>query len=207
MRIFCHSCGKKTNHTILKEEKVGSTEHEGYAWGNSHYFARCAGCDAFTYAIESWSEDDWDPNTGEMDSTWKTYPRGSTDRQPIDDVLELPAKVQFIYNEVVGAMNAQLPVLAGIGLRALIEAVCKDQGILGSNLEKLIDGLATNGVLSKAQADILHTHRFLGNVAAHDVTSAKPKELVAALDIAENVLKTIYVLPGLSKQVQTGRKP
>jgi len=90
---------------------------------------------------------------------------------------------------------------------ALIEAVCREQGIAGRNLEKLIDGLATQGVLSAAQANILHTHRFLGNVAAHEVISAQPRELVAALEIAENILRTIYVLPKLSQQVKTGRKP
>jgi hypothetical protein len=142
-----------------------------------------------------------------MDSTWKTYPLGSTERKPMDDGHELPAKVQLIYKEIIGSMNAQLPVLSGVGLRALIESICRDQEISGSNLEKLIDGLATSGVLSKAQADILHTHRFLGNVAAHEITSAKPRELVAALEIAENILRTIYVLPKLSKQVTTGRTP
>lgn len=207
MKIFCHGCGKHTNHTILAKEAIRSHELEAFSWGDNHYFSRCAGCDVLTYAIESWSEDDWNPHTGELDSTWKTYPRGSKERLPIEDFLEFPIKVQLIYNEVIGAMNAQLPVLAGIGLRALIEATCKDQGIEGNNLQKLIDGLATTGVLSKAQADILHTHRFLGNIAAHDVVSAKPKELVAALDIAENILKTIYILPGLSRQVKTGRKP
>ena len=142
-----------------------------------------------------------------MDSTWKTYPRGATERKPISDAEELPSKVRQIYKEVIGSMNAQLPVLSGIGLRALIEAICREQGISGSNLEKLIDGLATKGVLSAAQAAILHAHRFLGNVAAHEIVSAQPRELVAALEIAENVLRTIYVLPSLSKQVNTGRKP
>ena len=207
MKTFCHQCGKSTNHTIIAQEKIVSASDDEYHWGETHYFARCAGCDAFTYAIESWSEDDWDPQTGDMQSTWKTYPRGVSERQPIDDEYELPAKVRAIYREVIGAMNGQLPVLSGIGLRALIEAVCREQGIEGGNLERLIDGLATKGVLSQAQADILHTHRFLGNVAAHEITSAQPRELVAGLEIAENVLRTIYVLPKLSKQVKTGRKP
>ena len=179
---------------------------EGYYWGKKHYFAKCAGCDSITYAIEEWSEDDWNPHTGEMEATWKTYPRSTTERQLMGDEDKLPSKIRLVYREIVGAMNAQLPVLAGIGLRALMEAICKDQSITGSNLEKLIDGLATNGVLSKAQADILHTHRFLGNVAAHEITAAKPRELVAALEIAENVLRTIYVLPELSKQIKTGKK-
>ena len=66
---------------------------------------------------------------------------------------------------------------------------------------------AASGVLSAAQAAILHGHRFLGNIAAHEVVSPKLRELVAALEIAETVLRTIYVLPELSKQITTGKKP
>ena len=207
MKIFCHSCGKRTNHKILAKEEIKSHPNEAYHWGENHYFSKCAGCDALSYAIAEWSEDDWNPFTGEMEYRWKNYPRGATARQPIDNVDELPPKIKAIYKELIGSMNAQLPVLTAIGLRALIEAICKDRGITASNLEKLIDGLSTNGVFSKAQADILHSHRFLGNVAAHDITSAQPKELVAALDIAETVLRTIYVLPKLSQQIKTGKKP
>ncbi len=207
MKIFCHRCAKYTNHNIIAEETIGANLDYEEPWTEVHRFARCAGCDAFTYAIESCSPEDWNPHTGEMDSTWKTYPRGQGERQAIEQIHDLPVKVRAVYKEVIGAMNAQLPVLAGVGLRALIEAVCRDQGINGGNLEALIGGLATNGILSKAQADILHTHRFLGNAAAHEVTPAQPRELVAALEIAENVLRTIYVLPSLSKQVKTGRKP
>ena len=72
---------------------------------------------------------------------------------------------------------------------------------------RFADSFIYYGVLSKAQADILHTHRFLGNIAAHEITAAKPRELVAALEIAENILRTIYVLPELSKQIKTGKKP
>jgi len=206
MKIFCHQCGKYTNHNIIAEEKIGADLDYEDPWTEVHRFARCAGCDTYTYAIESWSPEDWNPHTGEMDSTWKTYPHGQGERQPIEQIHEFPAKVRAVYREVIGAMNAKLPVLAGVGLRTLIEAICRDQGIQGRTLDALIVGLATNGILSNAQADILHTHRFLGNAAAHEVIPAQPRELVAALEIAENVLRTIYVLPNLSEQVQTGRK-
>ncbi len=33
MKIFCHQCGKHTNHNILAEEKVRSDEHDPYHWG------------------------------------------------------------------------------------------------------------------------------------------------------------------------------
>lgn len=207
MKLFCYRCGKHTNHTIIAEKNVRPSSEYDDHWGEDHYFGECAGCEAITYAVSSWHEHDWNPHTGEMDSTWKTYPRADTARQSMADDHHLPGKISSIYQEVIGAMNAQLPVLAAIGLRALIEAICRERSIAGGNLEKLIDGLATSGVLSAAQASILHSHRFLGNFAAHEVVSPKPRELVAALEIAETVLRTIYVLPELSKQITTGKKP
>lgn len=206
MKLFCYRCGKYTNHTVLAEKKIRSDPDYEEHCGEDHYFGQCAGCDAITYAISSWHESDWNPHTGEMDSNWKTYPRADTARQAMVDDYHLPGKISSIYQEVIGAMNAQLPVLAAIGLRALIEAICRERNITGGNLEKLIDGLAISGVLSAAQATILHGHRFLGNIAAHEVVSPKPRELVAALEIAETVLRTIYVLPELSKQITTGKK-
>ena len=207
IRIHCGECGRATNHKVLAERDVRAHPDEGYHWGIDHYFCQCAGCDSYCYAVAEWSEDDWNPHTGEMEYRWKTYPRSKGDRQLIDDVYELPQKIRVIYEEVIGAVNAQLPVLTAIGLRALIEAICRDRGVKARNLEKLIDGLSQNGILSPAQASILHSHRFLGNVAAHEIESAKPKELVAALEIAEAMLRTIYVLPGLSDQIKTGKKP
>jgi hypothetical protein len=141
-----------------------------------------------------------------MDLNWKTYPRNATERQAISDNHYLPGKIRTIYLQIIGAMNAQLSIMSAIGLRALIEAMCKDRGINGGNLEKLIDGLAISGALSTDQAEILHGHRFLGNSAAHEIISPKPREIIAALEIAETVLRTIYVLPELSKQITTGKK-
>ena len=207
IRIHCGECKRHTNHTVISKREVKADPLEDYHWGEDHYFCQCAGCDSFCYAIAEWSEDQWNPHTGEMEYSWKTFPRARSSRHPIDDTHDLPNKVRSIYLEIIGALNAQLPVLSAIGLRALIEAICKDQGVKAANLEKLIDGLATNGILSEAQAKILHSHRFLGNVAAHEIESARPKELIAALEIAEAMLRTIYVLPGLSAQIKTGRNP
>lgn len=207
MKLFCSGCGKHTNHTVLAEKEICSNSEYEDHWGENHYFGQCAGCEAITYAVSSWHESEWNPQTGEMDYTWKTYPRADTARQSMADDHHLPRKISSIYQEVIGAMNVQLPLLAAIGLRALIEAICRERSIAGVTLEKRIDGLATSGVLSSAQASILHGHRFLGNIAAHEVVTPNPRELVAALEIAETVLRTIYVLPELSKQITTGKEP
>jgi hypothetical protein len=206
MKLYCYSCKGAKNVNVLQKATIGSDPDDGYDWTQNHYFVQCQGCDSIFYATESWGEDSFDPHTGQIEADWKFYPHSATRREPISDSGQFPYKIQRIYQEVIGSMNAQLPILAGIGLRALIEAICKDQKITGGNLEKLIDGMATAGVLSTSQATILHSHRYLGNAAAHEVTPANPKELIAALEIAETVLKTIYILPGLSASITTGKK-
>lgn len=135
-----------------------------------------------------------------------SYPR-TMGRDPIPDLDEfLPPKIKRIYGEVLQALNNGLPVLAGIGLRALIEAMCTDHQAKGKDLRAKINAMASMGVLAKAQSDLLHTHRFLGNVAAHEIEAAHPRELIAAIDIAETMIKTIYILPHLSASIKTGKK-
>lgn len=206
IRIHCGECKRDTNHTVIALRETYSDPNDDYVIGVRHCFCQCAGCDNYCYAIAELHGDDWDPDTNEFSSSWRTYPRSKGERLPIDGTHELPDKVETIYHEILGAINAQLPVLTAIGLRALIEAICKEQNIPADNLAKRIDGLATLKVLSQSQAKILHSLRFLGNGAAHEIELAKRTELVAALEIAEAMLRTIYVLPGLSNQIKTGNK-
>jgi len=42
----------------------------------------------------------------------------------------------------------------------------------------------------------------MGNEAAHEMVAPKPEHLVAALDIAETLLKTIYVLPEMADKIK-----
>ena len=92
-------------------------------------------------------------------------------------------------------MNEKLPVLAGIGIRALVESVCKQKRVRGTNLQQRIDGLATAGLLGAVEAKTLHRIRFLGNKAAHEMKQPTPEELSAGMDIAEHLLETVYLLP------------
>ena len=205
LKVFCGECCKETNQNILCQRQINSHPEDPYDWCKTHYFCQCAGCDAYNYAVAFCGEDDWDPITGEVHTHWKTYPTSAGERTSIEGVYHFPIKVAGIYLEIISAINSQLLILSAIGLRTLIEAICKDQGMVGNNLVQLIDGLAQNGILAKRHADILHSHRFLGNVAAHELKKAKPTEILAALEISENMLKTLYIVPEVSKEINTGK--
>jgi len=104
-----------------------------------------------------------------------------------DDTHYLPAKVRQNYDETLQALAVQSPVLAGIGLRALLETVCKDRAAVGSDLFKKLDSLVEQRVLTPASATILHKIRALGNAAAHEVKPHCDRQLPVV--ISNNKLK------------------
>jgi hypothetical protein len=87
-----------------------------------------------------------------------------------------------------------MSVLAGIGIRTLVESVCKHKRIKGRDLKQRIDGLAAAGILGSAEAKILHRLRFLGNKAAHEIKEPTDVELSAGMDVADHLLMTAYLL-------------
>ena len=133
------------------------------------------------------------------------YPPRAAGHEWLEHIRHLPGPVERVYREILGAINAGLPLLATIGLRTLIEAVCHDARAKGKNLESLIDSLADLGVLSKAQATTLYSPRLVGNPGTHQITAPESPKLNAALRITETILETLYVIPRLKQDLQTGR--
>src|SRR5690606_22268304 len=109
--------------------------------------------------------------------------------------------VAAIYRETVAAFVAHLPISGGLGLRAIIKSVCTDYSIQGRHLEGRIDGLQSSGLITPAAATILHSLRFMGNAAAHEMKAHSTEEIANALDIVEILLQNVYVLPQLAKAV------
>ncbi|MCP4640309.1 MAG: DUF4145 domain-containing protein, partial [bacterium] len=142
------------------------------------------------------------PCTEELQPNERLYPDRLGGREPMPGHDSLPVKTKRIYLETLKALNVQTPILAAIGLRALIESICLEQKTTATNLAKGIDELAQMGLLSDKQAEFLHNHRFMGNEAAHEIVAPKPEHLIAATDIAETLLKTIYILPDMAEQLK-----
>ena len=114
---------------------------------------------------------------------------------PLIGYMNYQTKVRILYEEVIEAVNAQLSILPAVGLRALIESICKERGVTGKNLSALIDGLSDKGVLSAKQAEILHSHRFLGNVAAtQSATSKQRRNTCGSRDRRKHDENNLYIV-------------
>lgn len=125
---------------------------------------------------------------------------------------QLPRQIRGLYDEIKDAFEADSAILAGVGLRALVEAVCIDQKIPGQNLLVKIQGLHGKGFVSAAELPILDKLRLIGNISAHEIKSLPMDKLELALSIINHVLTSIYILPKINKRLKltarnkTGKK-
>lgn len=202
LKVTCGQCDRPTYHTVVRSAEYKSHWQEGdfsvSGW-DAYQVIECLGCATVSFrAIHQNSEDvDHDPDTGELvpNQTEELYPSRVAGRRELDNVLTLPAPIQRVYTETLGALRNALPVLAGIGIRALVETVCKDRQTRGRNLEERIDNLVTQGVLTQDGANILHSLRIMGNEAVHEVKPHSADRLNIAFDVVEYVLTGVYLLP------------
>lgn len=203
IKILCRTCRHATNHEILYSNDTHEISEDGdiQVWRKEQVL-KCCGCDDVSFRKESQCTEDIDYETGGLFVTEYLYPSRTEGREPMDGYEHFPAKTRRIYKETLKALNQSAFILSAIGLRAIIESICVEQKTVAKNLLKGIDELAASGLLSLKQAAFLHAHRFMGNAAAHEMVAPNATELVAALDIAETLLKTIYILPEVADSIK-----
>lgn len=195
IKNYCCNCCKMTNHTVLLEDT--ESHREEYSCDISYQILQCLGCDTKSFrkvfydleAAYPTDEEQW-----EVPEDVTVYPKAVEGHKEIQNLWELPDVVGTIYSEVLIALRENSKVLAGLGLRAVVEAVCNDLTISGRSLEVRINKLTSSGYISKNDAERLHGIRFMGNDAAHDIKKPKHSSLSVALQIVEHLITSVYIL-------------
>ena len=207
LEVPCPKCAAKTHHLVM--QSVDESGHEDYgpdewfAWNNTYQIVQCQGCKTISFRhTHSNSEDSYQTSPGDFESAVveNLYPSRVEGRRALEDIHLLPTKVGLIYSETHKALSDGLRVLTGIGLRAIIETVCKDKAAAGNNLKDKIDDLVTKNMLSRDGAAILHKLRILGNSAAHEVEPHAQDQLALAMDVTEHLLEDAYIFPEKAKR-------
>jgi hypothetical protein len=193
----CARCHGDRNHEILcKFNEDGSNE---YHVTMSYLTIRCLGCHliSFREEVDDYEQGGPDPENGETWVPYTTvslYPKAIKGHHNLVEGWLLPELVKRIYDQTLLSIRENAGILGGLGLRATIEAVCNNLNISGANLERRITALASQGLISKKDAERLHAIRFLGNDAAHDIKEPNKGQLSVALKIVEHLLNTVYIL-------------
>ncbi len=137
------------------------------------------------------------------------YPPRVAGRSKLEKLWYLPVTVKRTYEETDTALCSDLPMLAGVGIRALVEAVGKEEVPEEENtkkkrksLQQRIDELVQQGLLTSDGAEILQKLRLLGNDSAHEMKRHNTQTLGMAFDVVEHLLLGVYILPGESEKIK-----
>lgn len=205
--VLCNQCSRETQHSIIAavDCKWDREEYDYHSWGTAQII-QCGGCGTIGFRDVWQSSEDPEPHE-------TLYPERTAKSKSLADDLylrdalyDVPAIIQVVYRETLSAAQHDLPTLAGLGIRTVIEATCKHLKAKKRDLRDMIDELASMSLLTPAGAKILHGIRLLGNDAAHKMRAPSKRQITAALRVIEHLLLGVYVLPKEAKVLPKPRK-
>jgi len=193
--VVCPECGKETAHVVLTNVAYDDESPEGDVQVSDSYLTiMCRGCKTVSFCRESTCSEDYDED-GQAVATITLFPSRIARRPPLSDLYHLPPELQRVYEETRSGLMQNLPILVGIGIRAIVETVCNDKRRSARDLAGKIQQLVDDGFITRVDGDILHDLRFMGNEAAHKTKAHSQEELNLAFDAAEHLLDSVYLLP------------
>lgn len=169
------------NETVLKYPTFAAFVAEMMSWSGSHANSS-APLDIFNSEAE---------------------PKTST-ASPPSWVDELPDHVRLLLLEVHVAKDKNLPTLAAMGIRGVIDVICwdilqKDLGNFSGKLKKMLD----EGHLSAVQHESLSAVVEAGNAASHRGFTPDAESLQTMLQALYHMIESIYVLQESAKKLSS----
>jgi len=189
---YCSRCLRDTSHNVVKVFE--ETFRDDYICDEYHAIVRCRGCDNTSFRYEF---HDIDASNGydEVPITVDIFPKTIKGHRYIGKSYYFPDIIKNVYYDTIKALAVDSKITAALGLRAIIEAIGLDNGSNKGNLSQKIDELTSKGLISEKSSQILHGVRFLGNDVAHRIIVPSDTQLMVALEIVEQMLISIYILP------------
>jgi len=204
----CPDCAYSTNQSVIHTKKIlsklfNSTDKRSKTY-EEYMIVQCLGCNTVSFVHRLIGKQFHDEEN-KRNYLEQNYPEKEimqdVDFLSLEEQRKLPSQLRKLYEEIEIAFEYEANLLAGIGLRMLIEAICLYQKIEGGNLKIKIERLHTNGIIAKNDIPILDRLREIGNVTAHEIKGFSNYKLKYALETVNHVLKSIYILPTFQKKL------
>jgi len=207
-QIPCSRCLTHTRHIVIQSVDVSGIWLPGSIHFTDQYqIVQCQGCDTLAFRKNSTNSEDFYTVENPDGSTENIYeehidifPSRIARRTRVKRYWLLPPQVSRMYDETHSALSNKLNTLGIVGIRVLVESVCMEKQATGNNLKEKIDNLVSKGILTESGATILHSLRDLGNESAHKMKSQDEESIDLAMDVVENMLQSVYILPEASKR-------
>ncbi|KQO33213.1 hypothetical protein ASF10_19255 [Flavobacterium sp. Leaf82] len=202
-KSYCNNCKGLRNHSDLFEKKIRDDD-DGFPSIEKYLVIQCMGCEniSFMKIYGDISMVDYDQEgNAEYYYDETIYPYYLEKGNELKSLYHLPPTIKIIYEETINAFKANSYILTAGGLRAIIEAICNHLKIKNDNLEKRIDALQNKGFITSNEAKRIHSIRFLGNDALHEIAKPQKQHLYILLEIVNHLLANLFINDKIIKGV------
>ena len=199
---YCPICKHKTHHEILGEG-INYSPNDDYYYKETCRVVRCCGCDNVSFNQEILEESNVEYNEDGYEvlvPIYKSYPIKDNYIEPLR-TWDIPSLIGKAYKESVEALNNGSLLLASIGFRATIEALCIENGFDKGTLITKINKLRDKGIITAADCERLHEARFMGNESAHQIQEPDREHILIVLEVVNNILNNLYIIDRKFKEV------
>jgi len=194
-KYFCRNCKGLRNHKELFEKKKVGNDDDIIHWIEVYSVIECLGCETISFLKVYGDETMVRANElglTEYLNDFEIFPYYLEKGREIDD-WHLPSSISNIYIETIEAFKASALILTAGGLRAIIEAVCNHLKIKKGTLEERINLLHNKGFLTSSESKRIHSIRFIGNDALHEIEKPRIEHLHILLEIVNHLLANLFI--------------
>jgi hypothetical protein len=206
-RAHCNQCLGKRNHEVLFKlqfEEDGGEEEPGFY--TKHELLKCLGCEQITYRMSEWNDMECDENGNYIIKTqyyppaiFRSYPIWFSELEHLGYMEKIKKNdTEYLYifkllQEIYIGLQSGSIRLSTMGIRALLESIMIHKVSDNGSFKKNLDEFEKQGYISHSQKSILNTVLETGHATIHRAYSPSKKDLTSCMDIAENLIATIYI--------------
>ena len=200
--VHCNICSGKKKHDLLCHEEVKwseeISEHFSIQGSNVYDLLKCCGCDSVVLRHNSWSSEDYDPETGKPEVYTRYYPPPTYRNLPrwvhqFGLFSKSEESISELMHEINVALQNNAPQLATMGIRALLEIVMidkvGDKGSFSANIKAFKEA----GYISSKQEEVIKPILEAGHAAMHRGYKPDKQDVVQLMDVTESIIETIYI--------------
>ena len=202
-KIHCNSCNQETNHRYIAEsnkryyevENHDGQDHLVYQETIDYEFWSCLGCDT-ALIEEKFNCSGMQDYNGEDVYEYQYYPpRSNVLKREPKKFIHIEKNLKSTYEEIIQTSNLNLQIVSAMGIRALLEGICIQEGIddiKAYHLNGKIDKLKDESNIPDGIIEGLQSLKFIGDDATHKLTSTSKHNISIAIDLLEALLINLY---------------
>jgi hypothetical protein len=190
--------------TATKWEWASEDGQHSVDGGTDHSMLQCKGCETVFYLQSDWNSEDinhWyeqDGTTGgEYVRTLTTYPKPTSKTKPqwFSSIEAVDKQLGQILDETYLAYDAELLILATVGIRTAIDRATELLGIEASHqFQEKLEELQSRGWIGDTEKQILAVVIDAGSAAAHRGWRPEPEDAAQFITVMEVFLQKAFIV-------------